>query len=150
MKTWLFIWNPKNWEWTDLNDGYNELRNDIKQIGYGFLKWSCGINKSICKGDRIFIIRLGTANRGIVASGYAESNVFEGTHWNVEKQAAGKRARRVYIRVDKILDIDAGECLPYEKLQYIDRHYHWSPQASGVSIPDETANRIELHWKTYR
>lgn len=150
MKTWLFIWNPKNYKWDDPLFGYNELRNDISHIGYAFDKWSCGMNKSIVKGDRIFLIRLGTKNRGIVASGYAETGVFEGTHWDIKKAAAEIPARRIYIRFDKILNIDAGEYLPYEKLQYLDHHFHWTPQGSGVTIPNDTAERLEIHWKTYR
>lgn len=150
MKTWLFIWNPNNYKWDDKTYGYNELRNDISQLGYAYGKWSSGINKSIRKGDRVFLIRLGTKDRGIVASGYAETMVFEGTHWDEKRAETGKKARRIYIRFDKILNIDAGEYLPYEKLQYIDHHYHWSPQGSGVSIPDDTVSRLEIHWKTYR
>ncbi len=150
MKTWLFVWNPKNYKWDDKTYGYNELRNDISQIGYGYGKWSCGVNKSICKGDRIFLIRLASKTRGIVASGYAETGVFEGTHWDENKAEAGKTARRIVVRFDKILNIDAGEVFPYENLQYIDHNYHWSPQGSGVLIPDKTVERIEIYWKSYK
>ena len=146
MKTWLFTWNPNNWTWDDGFYGYNELRSDISQVGCAMTKWSCGVNKSICPGDRIFLIRLGTASRGIVASGYAETPVFEGTHWDAEKARQGKTCRRIYIRFDKILNVDAGECLPYEQLRAIDPAYHWSPQASGVLIPTETANNLEYLW----
>lgn len=150
MKSWLFVWNPNNYKWDDQTYGYNELRNDISQLRCAFGKWSCGVNKSICKGDRIFLIRLGVKARGIVASGFAETEVFEGSHWDHQKAAEGVVTRRIYIRFDKILNIDADEFLPYEKLQYIDHHYHWSPQGSGVSIPDDTVARLEVHWKTYR
>ena len=126
------------------------MRNDISQLGCAYAKWSCGVNKSIQKDDRVFLIRLGTKDRGIVASGYAETGVFEGTHWDTKKAIAGVSTRQIYIRFDKILNINIGEYLPYEKLQYIDHSYHWSPQASGVSIPEETAKRLEIHWKTYR
>lgn len=150
MKTWLFIWNPKNYAWDSPLNGYNELRQEISQVGAAYSKWSCGVNKSICKGDRIFLIQLGTKNRGIVASGYAETSVFEAKHWDETKAADGKTARSVYIRFDKILDIDNGERLAYDQLKYISHSYHWSPQASGVSIPEDTAARVELHWKTHR
>ena len=123
MKSWLFVWNPKHFKWDDQIYGYNELRNDISRIGYAYGKWSCGVNKSICKGDRVFLIRLGTKTRGIVASGFAETGVFEGTHWNNKEAELEKKARRIYLRFDKILDIDAGEYLPYEKLQSLDHHY---------------------------
>ena len=149
MKTWLFIWNPSNWSWDSPTGGYNELRREIAQVGEAYGKWSCGVNKSICKGDRIFLIQLGTKNKGIVASGFAETAVFESIHWDPAKAAAGKTTRNIYIRFDKILDIDKGDRLSYDQLQYIDHNYHWSPQASGVSIPENTANKVELHWKTH-
>ncbi len=149
MKTWLFVWNPQYYVWNDRLYGYNELRSDLLQTGHAYDKWSCGVNKSISKGDRIFLIRLGIKARGIVASGYAESCVFEGQHWDEEKAVAGKKARRIYICFDKILNIDAGEILPYETLQQIDQHYHWSSQASGVSIPEDTAERLEKYWRAY-
>ena len=148
MKTWLFVWNPNNWKWDGTVDGYNELRMEIAQVGCTYAKWSCGITKSIQKGDRIFLIRLGAASRGIVASGYAQTGVFEGTHWDSEKAAMVKKARRIYICYDKILDIDRGEVLPYETLVGLNPSYHWSPQSSGVSVPEETAERIEAIWKT--
>ena len=130
---------PQSLQVDDQTYGYNELRLDISQRGYAFGKWSCGVNKSISKGDRIFLIRLGVKAREIVASGVAETGVFEGTHWNSHKAAEGLVTRRIYIRFDIIHNIDADEFLPYEKLQYIDHHFHWSPQGSGVSIPDDIA-----------
>ena len=148
MKTWLFTWNPKNWPW-DSSDGYNELRKEIDQMGFTLAKWSCGVNKSIAIDDRIFLIRLGVEDRGIVASGHAETTVFKGMHWDPEKAAKGMEARRIYIRFDRILDIDAGQCLKYEKLMKINPKYHWSPQSSGVSIPGKTAEKLEEEWKRF-
>ncbi len=46
MKTWLFTWNPNNYPWDSSDDGYNELRNEIDQMGFTLAKWSCGVNKS--------------------------------------------------------------------------------------------------------
>lgn len=149
MRTWLFAWNPTKYRWDEDKFGYNEMRSEISQIGCAYDHWSCGNNRSIEKGDRIFLICLGTKDRGIVASGYAQSGVFEGTHWDESKIAAGIKARRVYVRFDKILNIDAGEKLPYEILKEIDGNYKWSTQISGVSFPHETAAILEKYWKSY-
>ena len=146
-KTWLLTWNPKLWPWDDTLTGYNEMRNEIKEIGVSYSKWTCGINKSIKKGDRIFLIKLGVNPRGMVASGYAESDVFEGTHWDNNKIAEGKKARRIYIRFDKILNIDDNEILHYDKLLEISGKYNWSPMCSGVSIDESVAMLLEDFWK---
>lgn len=80
MKTWLFTWNRDRWPWDDKLSGYKELISNIHQIGHAYTVWTCGVNKSIQPGDRIFLIKLGSKPKGIVASGTAISPVFEGTH----------------------------------------------------------------------
>lgn len=147
MKTWLFTWNPNLWSWDDKLTGLNEMKNEIEQIGFTISKWTCGINKSIKTGDRIFLIRLGKNPKGIVASGYALSNVFEGCHWNSEHQKNNKRARRIFIKFDKILDADSEKIIDIVDLINLDENYHWSSQASGVSIPEELQLKIEIRWK---
>lgn len=147
MRTWLFIWNQANFPWDDPIDGYHELANDIEQCGTAYGKWSCGVNKSIKRGDRIFLIRLGSEPRGIVASGHAMTDVFEGTHWNPEMVRAGKKARRIYIEFDKIVNYQSTGMIPYNVLKTISSEFHWSPQASGVSIPDDIAEKLEEIWK---
>ena len=82
MKTWLFTWNRDRWPWDDKLYGYKELISNIQQIGHAYAVWTCGVNKSIQPGDRIFLIKLGSKPKGIVASGTAISPVFEGNHWD--------------------------------------------------------------------
>lgn len=60
-------------------------------VGKAFSKWTCGVNKSIKAGDRVFLIKLGLEPKGIVASGIAITDVFEGTHWDDEKATEGKK-----------------------------------------------------------
>ncbi|MCR4894865.1 MAG: hypothetical protein K5911_09050 [Eubacteriales bacterium] len=128
--------------------GYREMYNEVKTMGFSYGKWTCGANKSIVPGDRIFLIRLGEEPKGMIASGYAVSPVFEGTHWDPDKRVAGIEARRVYIRFDKILDVDTG-ILDINELKRIDGYMCWSSQSSGISIPDEVAACLELSWEKY-
>ena len=69
MKYWLMAWNPHRFRWDDLNGGFADLKNRIEQVGKIYETWSTGVNISIKEGDRIFLIRLGDVERGIVASG---------------------------------------------------------------------------------
>lgn len=148
MKTWLFTWNPDRWAWDDDITGYKEMKNDIDEVGFAYGKWSCGVNKSIVEGDRIFLIRLGRKERGIVASGYAASSVLEGIHWDIEKREEGKTARRIYIKFDCIID-NMEKILKYDDLKSISDKMAWSAQSSGISIPDDVAEKLELEWKNY-
>ena len=42
MKTYLLIWNPKNWNWETLNDDIQQL----KKFGVFRDSWSCGNSKN--------------------------------------------------------------------------------------------------------
>ena len=148
MATWLFTWNPTHFKWDDPVEGYAEMARDIECTGIAYSKWSCGVTKSIQKGDRIFLIRLGVEPRGIVASGFAMTGVVEGTHWDSEQAAKGKKALRVYVGFDTIInhELTPQRMIPYSKLSEISATYHWSPYASGVSIPDDFADKLETMW----
>lgn len=147
MKTWLLTWNMERWAWNDPLNGYLELINDIHQVGHAFVKWTCGNNKSIEPGDRIFLIKLGNAPRGIVASGYAATGVFEGSHWDIARKEQGKKARRIFVDFDRILDYTKDEMLPMEALKKISFTYKWSSQSSGIQIPSAIAVKLENDWK---
>lgn len=147
MRTWLFTWNPNRWGWDDLYNGYEEMICQISQTGRAYATWSCGSNKSILEGDRIFLIRLGLEPRGIVASGFAASSVFEGPHWDVKRAKEGDICRRIYVRFDKILNPSIDPILSIEDLKLISPTFCWSSQSSGIRIPNEIAELIENNWK---
>ena len=147
MKTWLITWNPLRWSWDDKYSGYLEMKNQISQTGLSYRTWSCGCNKSIQKGDRIFLIRLGVEPRGIIASGYAATGVFEGPHWDQEKEAAGIKCRRIFIEFDKIQDPIHDDMIIMDRLKEISSSYRWSSQASGIEIPSHISEELEEIWK---
>ena len=147
MRTWLFTWNPSRYAWDDKYDGYLEMKNQISQAGITYNSWSCGNNKSIKKKDRIFLIRLGVEPRGIMASGYAATDVFEGPHWDAQKEALGIKCRRLFIEFDKIQDPLSENIISMDKLLEINPKYKWSSQMSGIEIPDHIADEVEKIWK---
>ncbi|MDD3810500.1 MAG: hypothetical protein PHS94_09625 [Erysipelotrichaceae bacterium] len=146
MKNWLLTWNADRWAWDDDLGGYKELIADIEQVGRAYSKWTCGVNKSIEKGDRIFMIKLGSAPKGIIASGYAATSVFEGTHWDEDRKRAGKKARRIFVEFDKIKDYDVDKIISFDELLNISDTFHWSTQSSGITIPEEISQKIEEIW----
>lgn len=144
-KTWLLTWNPSRFSGLDAQYGVDELYRDAQQLGYAISKWSCGVNKSIKQGDRIFLIKLGQEPRGIIASGISLSDVFTGTHWNDNKRALGIKAKRVYVLFDDIRTPEDGMVtIRYLKEAY--PNFHWSSQSSGVGIPDNVARPLEAEW----
>lgn len=143
----MFTWNAEKWAWDDPLNGYLELQEDIKQTGRAYCKWTCGRNKSIQPGDRIFLIKLGSHPKGIVASGNAATGVFEGSHWSSEKRKQGIRARRVFVEFDTILDYNKQLLLSLDKLEEISSRFNWTPQTSGIEIPNIFAYQLEKKWR---
>ena len=145
MTTYLFAWNPTRWDWTYLRDSIAEVREN----GYCSERWSCGVTKKIRTGDRAFLVKLGDEPRGIVASGWVTSDVYEDGHWDKDKEAKGETALYVDVDWDTLLDpeveifprvwLDSGA---YSKM-------HWEPQASGVRIPDDVAGQLEKDWASF-
>lgn len=148
MNTWLFAWNPKKHSWDDNLYSFEELVNEQNQLGYTFMKWSCGGTKSIEIGDRIFFIRLGESPKGIIASGFAASKVFQGTHWDKGEDDQGKKANRIHIRLDKISK-KRDVCVDISILQNNLPQFHWFIQASGVRIAPEIGISLEQLWSEY-
>lgn len=149
MKTWLLTWNPKYWPWNDRHNGWLELKHQIDQVGKAYATWSCGNNKSISVGDRIFLMRLGEEPKGIVASGFAASAVFEGPHWDPERFANGDTCRRIYVEYETILNPAEESILPYEFLKTRLPDYRWCPQRPGIEIPPDTAVELESVWRSF-
>lgn len=146
MKTWLFTWNPLSFSWDDRYDGYKEMASQIKQAGKSYKTWTCGVTTSIKEGDRIFLIKLGEEPRGIIASGYAASNVFTGPHYDEMRAKKGDIVKRIFVEFDKIVDFK-NTPLSMRVLKEINSNFTWSPQASGISIPNDTAEELERIWK---
>jgi hypothetical protein len=64
-------------------------RGDIES-----LRWSVG-SRSIARGDRLFLIRLGVEPKGIIAAGWALGEPYQAPHWETKRAVAGDHARRM-------------------------------------------------------
>jgi|GEM_PF-1416656 len=120
--TYLLTWNPAVW------NGVIENSSD----------WSCGNNTRIKTGDRLFLIRQGIEPRGIAASGWAITDVFED----------GEGTRRVTIQFDVLPD--GTRVLPRALLAALNdgltTPMNWSARISGTRIPNAVAARLESAW----
>jgi 5-methylcytosine-specific restriction protein A len=139
MATYLFAWNPSKWPWNNLPQALEQ----IAATGYTSEWWSCQSHKSIRPGDRAFLVRLGVPPRGVIASGYVQSEPFLAPHWGGEN----KLVNRVDIEFDVLIDPDSGHILPLEQLESPPLNLQtWTPQASGISIAPEIAEALESVW----
>ncbi|MCL4481831.1 MAG: HNH endonuclease [Bacteroidetes bacterium] len=140
MNTHLLSWNPDKWDWIDLDSAIN----DLQVTGVYRDSWSCGINKSIQVGDRLFLIRLGKEPKGICASGYAISNVYQGAHWSGNKS---KLANYISFEYDVLLNPTKDKILGMDILKMgVLAEQHWSTQNSGIMIRPNVAEELEKIW----
>lgn len=141
MNTFLFAWNPSRWDWVDLQKCIEHLET----VGYVERRWSCGNSKSIRKGDRVFLIRLGNEPKGIMGSGYAKSSFYAAPHWD---GTANKITNYVDIEFDVLINPKDNKLFDKEYLEGIDKNnsQEWFPQQSGISIKNEVIESLESNW----
>ena len=138
MAAFLLTWNPRVYAWSDLAADVRKVR----QRGALRSDWSCARSKQIRAGDRIYLLRQGTPPRGIVGSGRAIGDWYEGPGW----RRPGVPCNYVDIEFDVLLDPAQGPILPREALP---RGMHWDTQVSGIRIPDKPAKELEKLWRSF-
>jgi 5-methylcytosine-specific restriction protein A len=141
ISTFLFTWNPQKWNWTDLQESIDHLNN----VGSVVRRWSCGNSKSIKKGDRVFLVRLGEEPRGIMGSGYAKSSYYVAPHWD---GTHGKTANYIDIEFDILINPEKNILFDENDLGKVDpkKIQQWFPQQSGISIKQEILSLLESNW----
>lgn len=139
MNTYLLVWNPKRWSWHDLEDNIQQVDIDGKCP----VRWSCGNTKSIVPGDRMFLMKVGTEPKGIIAAGFVSTHPFPDKHWSGENKGA------LYIQADLevLLNPDEDPILTLDILKTGGLvAQNWTPQASGISIRPELVDELEAVW----
>lgn len=104
---YLLTWNPLYYAW----DNYNAAR-DILALGNTYTQmWACQ-NTHVKIGDRVYMMRIGGGSQnGIIASGYCAKESYETDHWDPQKAADGKMAKRIDVKFDKMLKLDGNNYL---------------------------------------
>lgn len=142
MPTYLLTWNPEKWQWNYIQKSIAQVKTD----GFCIEPWSVGVTKKIRMGDRVFLMKLGEKPRGISASGWVTSDTYEDKHWGDNS----KTALYVHVHFDTIIDPNQEPIFSIELLQ--DKIYsgvNWTPQASGMIIPDDVAENLEKDWTKF-
>jgi 5-methylcytosine-specific restriction protein A len=139
MKTFLFAWNPKKWNWTNLETSINE----VERTGRTSEKWSVISHKKINPGDRAFLMRLGEEPKGIMGSGFVVSKPFLSPHWD----GSGKLVNRVMIDFEVLLNSSSEPLLDLKTLNQGNlAKVNWTPQSSGIEIDNEFSDELEALW----
>ena len=139
MKTYLVAWNPRKWEWKTIVADVKTTRNNE----FFRFDWGCGMSKSILPGDRIFMMKLGTEPKGIMASGFAATKPYRSVHWGDER----RMTNYILVDFDMLLNPDKEPILPLDLLKVGNMAKQiWTPQVSGISIKPKAAEELEGLW----
>lgn len=138
MATFLLTWNPEVSEENFNSEAAIEITSQGLTVGSS---WNAGGRKSgISPGDRVFLLQQGVT-RGIVASGYARSEIYQGTHFLDENKEAN------YVDVEWDLIVSNDERLLTEDLERFLPDVHWTPMSSGNKVEAEHAAALEFLWE---
>lgn len=132
MATYLLTWNPR------LSDMDIDRR-------YRRWDWSCGLTKSVPRGSRVFVMRQVVEPRGIFASAYTTTDVYQGKHWSNPR----KVANYVDFELDTLIDPLKAPILSRPTLSRGDlKSRCWDTRMSGIRIPDQIAVALERAWSS--
>jgi len=143
---YLITWNPRRSSEYHLIETIAKLAAGKRQTD----QWSCGNNKHIKRGDRVFLLRQGNDNPGIVASARVTKGWFPDKHWDAKKRARGVKANA--IRIDWDYMVAPADALPREQLlaaKLLPRKLV-NIASGGVTIPGEYLSRLEKAWSKHR
>lgn len=141
-RAFLLTWNPSQWAW----DERVETGRAIAAGERVEMPWSCGNTRAIPVGARVYLLKQGDGARGIIGSGWITKSPTEGPHWDAERAGRGASAWYIRWQLDALVDqplATEGLVLPANV------SVHWSPFASGTSIPAEATRAVEEHWARY-
>jgi 5-methylcytosine-specific restriction protein A len=142
MQSYLFAWNPNNWEWKE--DDLTKTILKVASSGSANDSWSCGNRRMLARGSRFFLIRLGKDPRGIVGSGKTTSEPTLGAHWDPQLRSQNRKALYVDLEFDFL---SKEPLITWRELQQPPYSgMRWGIQASGISLPPLIADAIEGLW----
>jgi predicted HNH restriction endonuclease len=144
MSTYLLTWNPKITPFDALPTYVRGLAAG-KSVDFG---WSCGNTRTIDKEARVFLLRQGPDNPGVVGSGRVTEGSYEDEHWDPAKQKQGLKAWYVGVKWDSLMLPE--ECLSRsELLKGILPESLVNSFAAGVIFQPKDAANLEKRWAAH-
>ena len=143
MTTYLLAWNPKRWSWEPSPKDLSRKANRTQAGAAVADTWSLGRSRKPQPGDRFFLIKLGSAPKGIFGAGYFTGRPYRGPHYGV----SGKHSMYARIRYDYLVDGYQTVVIPREELDTgVLSRQHWDTQMSGIAIRSDVAAQLETLW----
>lgn len=134
--TYLLTWNPELYQ-AGGNAGVREGETE---------RWSCNSTKPQ-PGDRVYLVRLGTDPRGLVARGTVTEGTFKAEDW----RDPTKTRSYIHFKAEETRPDCASGLLPMVLLELLSQgEFKWNAQSSGIAIPPELAASLDKEWDAGR
>ena len=140
VETYLFAWNPRLWDWPELDRD----RRRLARRGWLDTEWSSGRARKLEPGSRAFLVRLGVEPRGIFGCGTVMTAPVERLHWREDKAAEGRVTGYVMLRLDALYDVPLIGLADLAKVPFAG--YRWTVRQSGTRVPAAKADALEALW----
>lgn len=138
MSEYLLTWNPKHFNAGGDGSASGQLDYKVGQE----VQWSCHSKKPQV-GDTVYLIRLGTEPRGIIAKGRVTKENYVDSDWkDSEKQKA-----YIQFQVEDIRHSCQEGLLPMLLLKSAMPEQQWSPQVSGIQVKSENEKLLAELWE---
>lgn len=144
MQGFLLTWNGAKWPWVDLAETAASVHRGERVSD----RWNCSRTTSIKVGDRVFILKQGAEPRGIMASGWVSTAVFQDLHWDESKAAQGQFTNYIYFEYEALLDPQREAILERDYLKHTLglSQFHWDTRSSGIRIGTAVLQQLEEAW----
>ncbi len=142
----------KHWDRRDLAQ-----KVELTKLGELADEWWNVANRSITRGDRLFILRQGKSPKGLMGAGRCVSeSPYPSDHYNKEKQALGQKAWYVDARWDTLLHPEEEQLFCESVVLDVlrddgiePRGPRWHPRNSGIGIGAKAAEQLETLWEAH-
>jgi hypothetical protein len=135
-KSYLLTWNPNK---------FNEGGDSGVKVGV-VTRWSCHSQKPKI-GDRVYLIRLGSEPKGIIASGVVTRESFTDADW---RDVSKTRHYIEFLPDDTRSTLETG-MLAMPMLEQLKAQaevtFKWGAQSSGIEIPSALAELVHAAWQ---
>ena len=108
---YLLTWNPKNW---DFEGGMSSFVAQVHRDGSYLIEWAVS-NGQIQVDDIVYLMKLGTVPRGIIARGVVIKGVHLNEHYDIEKARQGIKIKKVTVNFTSAVELN--NILEYQKME---------------------------------
>lgn len=140
MKTYILLWNPAISDYSFKSYSREYLRN----VG-SVMTWELREFENVEPGDRVFWLRCGEGNTGILMAGSIYESPFQEAHW----KNPGEMTSYAPFLVEYAVDPEEVPIITTEMLQKEMPEFDWNGGHSGRLLNPEYAEKLEMMWAKY-